>query len=137
MKLGNAERNVALESFLHTICEAEDNNKFFEMMVWVDKPTIRTPGVLVTSANIDGRVWDVFVNPQLSWGYVAFVAQQPFTEATLDWNAFIDWSRFQGPAFGVAPTGSNTCLGAVEIGTETFWGNGTFTLERFAVSVNR
>lgn len=98
MKLGNAERNVALESFLHTICEAEDNNKFFEMMVWVDKPTIRTPGVLVTSANIDGRVWDVFVNPQLSWGYVAFVAQQPFTEATLDWNAFIDWSRFQGPA---------------------------------------
>jgi len=73
---GNAERNVALESFLHTSCETTDYNKHFEMMVWVDKPTIRTPGVLVTTANIDGRTWDVFTNPQLSWGYVAFVAQR-------------------------------------------------------------
>jgi len=134
---GNAERNVALESFLHTSCETTDNNKHFEMMVWVGKPTIRTPGVLVTSANIDGRAWDVFTNPQLAWGYVAFVAQQPFNEGSLDWNAFIDWSRFQGPAFGIPPTGNNTCLGAVEIGTETFWGNGSFTLERFDVLLDR
>jgi len=34
---GNAERNVALESFLHTSCETSDDNKYFEMMVWVDK----------------------------------------------------------------------------------------------------
>jgi len=134
---GNAERNVALESFLHTSCETSDNNKHFEMMVWVDKPSIRTPGAQVTTASIDGRSWDVFTNPQLTWGYVAFVAQQPITEATLDWNAFIDWSRTQGPAFGVPPTGNNTCLGAVEFGTETFWGNGTFTLERFNVQVSR
>jgi len=132
---GNAERNVALESFLHTSCEAGENNKFFEMMVWVDKPAIRTAGSLVTTATVDGRAWDVYVNPQLSWGYVAFVAQQPMTEGTLDWNAFVDWSRFQGAAYGVPPTGNDTCLGAVEIGTETFWGNGTFTLERFDVRI--
>lgn len=132
---GNAERNVALESFLHTSCEAEDNNKFFEMMVWVGRPTIRTPGTPVATATIDGINWDVYTNPQLTWGYVAFVAQQPFNEGTLDWNAFIDWSRTQGPAYGVPPTGNNTCLGAIEIGTETFWGNGTFTLDRFNVQV--
>jgi len=134
---GNAERNVALESFLHTSCDATEENKHFEMMVWVDSPSIRTPGTLVSTANIDGRVWDVYTNPQLSWGYVAFVAQQPLTEGSLDWNAFVDWSRFQGPAFGVASTGNNTCLGAVEIGTETFWGNGTFTLDRFNVTIGR
>lgn len=132
---GNAERNVALESFLHTSCAAEDNNKFFEMMVWVGKPVTRTPGSLVTTAHIDGIVWDVYTNPQLTWGYVAFVAQQPLNQGTLNWNAFIQWSRNQGPAFGVPPTGNNTCLGAVELGTETFWGNGTFTLERFNVTV--
>jgi len=35
---GNAERNVALESFFHTSCEAEEWNKHFELMVWVAKP---------------------------------------------------------------------------------------------------
>lgn len=132
---GNAERNVALESFLHTTCEAEDNNKHFEMMVWVGRPTIRTPGTPVATANIDGISWDVYTNPQLTWGYVAFVAQQPFTEGSLNWNAFIDWSRTEGPAYGVPSTGNNTCLGAVEMGTETFWGNGTFTLQRFDVQI--
>ena len=100
---GNAERNVALESFLHTSCEAEDNNKFFEMMVWVASPTIRTPGVQVATATIDGRNWSVYTNPQLSWGYVAFVANEQINEGSLNWNAFIDWSRQQGPVFGVPP----------------------------------
>jgi len=132
---GNAERNVALESFMHTSCEAEDYNKHFEMMVWVAKPTIRTPGTPVTTARIDGRLWDVYVNPQLSWGYVAYVAREQINEGRLDWNAFIDWTRNSGPAYGVRSTGNNTCLGAVEIGTETFWGNGTFNLERFDVQL--
>ena len=35
---GNPERNVALESFFHTSCEAEEWNKQFEMMVWVGVP---------------------------------------------------------------------------------------------------
>jgi len=107
------------------------------MMVWADKPLIRTPGLLVTTATIDGRLWDVYTNPQLTWGYVAFVAQQPITAASLSWNTFIDWSRCQGPAYGVPPTSNNTCLGAVELGTETFWGNGTFTLEQFDIRVGR
>jgi len=134
---GNAERNVALESFLHTSCEAEEDNKFFEMMVWVASPSIRTPGTLVTTAQIDGRNWSVYTNPQLSWGYVAFVSDRQLNEGTLNWNAFIDWSRLQGPAFGVPPTGDNTCLGAIELGTETFWGNGSFSLEQFDINLQR
>jgi len=73
---GNAERNVAFESFFHTSCEAEEHNKQFEMMVWVGVPAIRTPGPIVASARIDGRDWDIHVNPSLGWGYVAFVAQR-------------------------------------------------------------
>ena len=131
---GNAERNVALESFFHTSCEAEEENKQFEMMVWVGVPDIRTPGTQVTTARIDGQDWDVYVNNSLPWGYVAFWAQNPSNRGTLDWNAFVDWSRFVGPSFGVPRVGNNTCMGAIEIGTETFWGTGTFTLNRFQVS---
>ncbi len=130
---GNAERNVALESFFHTSCEAEEWNKHFEMMVWVNKPVIKTPGLKVTETTIDGKVWDVYINPNLTWGYVAFVEQIPSTQGWLDWNKFVDWTRFQGPRYGVWDVG-NTCMGAIEIGTETFWGNGTFTLHEFQVT---
>ena len=131
---GIVERNVALESFIHNSCEAEEHNKQFEMMVWVGVPTIRTPGTLKTSVTLSGREWDVYTNPALSWAYVAFVAKQPHTSGTLDWNAFINWSRDVGPQFGVPGMNRNGCMGAIEIGTETFWGTGTFSLNRFRVN---
>ena len=131
---GVVERNVALESFFHTSCEAEDYNKQYEMMVWVGRPAIRTPGTLATTVTLGGRNWDVYTNPALSWAYVAFVAQEPFTSGTLNWNEFVYWSRDVGPSFGVPRMADNTCMGAIEIGTETFWGTGTFTLNRFSVN---
>ena len=131
---GNAERNVAFESFFHYSREAEDANKQFEMMVWVGKPEIRTPGPQVATARIDGRDWDVFVNPALDWGYVAFVAQNPFSSGRLDWSAFIDWTRNNGPAFGVPRIVDSTWMGAIELGTETFWGTGTFSLDRLNIT---
>ncbi len=130
---GNAERNVALESFFHTSCEAEEWNKHFEMMVWVGKPSTKTPGRLVAEATIDGKEWDIYTNPALSWGYVAFVEKNSSTQGTLDWNKFVNWTRYIGPQHGVWSTGDNTCMGAIEIGTETFWGEGTFTLHEFNV----
>lgn len=130
---GIVERNVALESFFHTSCEAENYNKQFEMMVWVGVPAIRTPGTLLTSVTLSGHEWDVYVNPALGWAYVAFVARTPFNSGTLDWNAFVDWSRFEGPAVGVPSMANNACMGAIELGTETFWGSGTFTLNEFEV----
>ncbi len=131
---GIVERNVALESFFHTSCEAEEHNKQFEMMVWVGVPNIRTPGTQVATATVDGQDWDIYVNNQLPWAYIAFVAQNPSNRGTLDWNAFVEWSRDVGPSFGVRPMARNTCMGAIELGTETFWGTGTFTLNRFQVN---
>ncbi len=131
---GTVERNVALESFFHTSCEAEEHNKQYEMMVWVGVPNIRTPGTPVTTVTLSGQEWDVYINPALSWAYVAFVAKEPSTRGILDWNAFVDWSRFEGPRNGVPAMARNTCMGAIEIGTETFWGSGTFTLNKFRVN---
>lgn len=131
---GTVERNVALESFMHNSCEAEEHNKQFEMMIWVGVPTIRTPGLLATTVTLDGQEWDVYTNPSLPWSYVAFVARQPSTRGTLNWNKFVTWSRDVGPSFGVPHMNPNSCMGAIEIGTETFWGSGTFTLNRFEVT---
>ena len=131
---GIVERNVAFESFFHTSCNAEEHNKQYEMMVWVGKPAIRTPGTQVTTATLSGQQWDVFINPSLGWAYVAFVARNPSTRGTLNWNDFVDWSRDRGPSFGVPAMARNACMGAIELGTETFWGSGTFTLNRFRVN---
>lgn len=103
------------------------------MMVWVGKPTIRTPDTLVTTASLSGQDWDVYTNPTLDWAYIAFVAKNPSNSGTLDWNAFVNWSRDFSPAYGVPAMADNTCMGAIEIGTETFWGTGTFSLNRFEV----
>ncbi len=130
---GNAEYNVALESFFHTSCDADESNKQFEMMVWVGIPGEKTPGTQITHATIDGVDWKVYANPALSWGYVAFVAPQTTPSGRLDWNAFIDWSRANGPGLGLG-TLENTCMGAIEIGTETFWGELEFRLDRFEVT---
>ncbi len=131
---GTVERNVALESFFHTSCDAEEYNKQYEMMVWVGVPTIRTPGSLATTVTLSGKEWDVYVNPSLGWAYVAFVAKQPHNSGRLNWNEFVYWSRDVGPSFGVPSMARNTCMGAIELGTETFWGTGTFTLNRFNVN---
>ena len=88
----------------------------------------------MTTARIDGRDWDVHVNPSLGWGYVAFVAQSPFSSGQLNWNQFIDWTLNSGPAFGVPGLARNTCMGAIELGTETFWGAGTFTIDRLNIT---
>ena len=134
---GTVERNVALESFFHNSCDAEEYNKQFEMMVWVGRPTIRTPGTLATTITLGGQEWDVYTNPALGWAYVAFVARQPSNSGRLNWNEFVYWSRDVGPSFGVPRMNPNSCMGAIEIGTETFWGTGTFTLNRFRVSRGR
>lgn len=131
---GTVERNVALESFFHNSCNAEEYNKQFEMMVWVGVPTIRTPGVYATTVTLSGQEWDVYTNPSLGWAYVAFVARQPSTSGRLNWNEFTYWSRDVGPSYGVPYFNPNGCMGAIEIGTETFWGTGTFTLNRFQVT---
>jgi len=131
---GNAERNVALESFFHTSCEADENNKQFELMVWVEKPVVRVPGPKVATAFISGQSWSVHTNPSLGWAYVAFVADNPHNQGSLDWNAFVDWVRSEGPRNNVPRLQNNTCMGAIEIGTETFWGNGTFRLLDFTVT---
>lgn len=129
---GNAEYNVALESFFHTSCEADDDNKQFEMMVWVGVPGEKTPGTQVTTAVIDGSTWKVYANPVLTWGYVAFVAEQTTPSGVLDWNAFIDWSREHSSGLGLGSM-ENTCMGAIEMGTETFWGELEFRLDHFEV----
>lgn len=132
---GSPERNVALESFFHTSCEAEEWNKQFEMMIWVGRPNTKTPGRLVAEdVRIDGKIWDVYTNPALGWGYVAFVEEEESTEGWLNWNEFVRWTRYEGPKVGVWEIGNNTCMGAIEIGTETFWGTGTFTLHEFQVT---
>jgi len=133
--IGVAEYNVALESFFHTDCEAGHANKEYEMMVWIGVPAEKRPGVLVGNATIDGRRWQVYASQYLTWGYVAFLAEQDTTRGTLNWNRFVEWTRDNSRAYGLGELRASDCMGAIEIGTETFWGKGEFTLEQFNVRI--
>ncbi len=134
---GDAENNVALESFFHTSCEVNHDNKEFEMMIWVGRPKTKSSGVYLIVATIDGKRWEVYANPWLDWGYISFVAEESSYSGRLNWNRFVEWSRDNATAYGINRLRSDTCMGAIEIGTETFWGKGDFTLHQFDVNYSR
>jgi len=141
---GNAERNVAIESFFHDSddirgpCD-DDDNRVYEMMVWVNNPSIRTPGQLaLTGIMIDNQLWNVYIKPTSNKHYIAFTAQNPSTSGTLNWKRFVDWTRDWTAAnaaeLEIDVLDPDMYMGAIEIGTEMWWGEGTFTLNEFEVT---
>ena len=141
---GNAERNVALESFFHDSedirgpCDDHDN-RVFEMMIWVNNPSIRTPGKLaLTGVMVDNQLWNVYIKPDSDKHYIAFTAQNPTTSGTLNWKRFVewtqDWTAANAEELQIDVLNPDFYMGAIEIGTEMWWGEGTFTLNEFEVT---
>ncbi len=140
---GEVERNVALESFFHTSCDITgpcdfDDNRAYEMMVWVANPESNRPGDLaLTGVSIDNRLWDVYIKPRSDKKYIAFTAQTPFTEGTLNWNRFVEWTMQwtaeNSEALQINALTPDLCMAAIEMGTELWWGKGSFTLDHFEV----
>jgi len=144
---GIAERNVALESFFHDSCDIAGpcdpiDNRAYEMMIWVENPTIRTPGDLaLTGVMIDNRLWNVYIKPRSNKHYIAFTAQDSQPTGTIQWNRFVEWTREwtaeNGERLGIDVLSPDFCMGAIELGTEMWWGQGTFTVNRFDVSFDQ
>jgi hypothetical protein len=146
----DAERNVALESFFHDSedirgpCDFDDagnstDNRVYEMMIWVNNPTIRTPGDLaLTGVMVDNKLWNVYIKPRSNKHYIAFTAQTPSTSGVINWKRFVEWTRDWTAAnaeeLEINVLDPDYYMGAIEIGTEMWWGSGTFTLNEFNVS---
>ena len=141
---GTAERNVALESFFHDSCDIagpcdDIDNRSYEMMIWVNNPTIRTPGKLaLTGVSIDNQLWNVYIKPDSNKHYIAFTAQTPSTTGVLHWNRFVEWTqnwtRDNSESLGINILSEDFCMGAIELGTELWWGKGSFTLDEFEIT---
>jgi len=141
---GSVERNVAIESFFHTDCNIKGpcdtvDDRKYEMMVWVENPESNKPGDLaLTGVQIDNRLWDVYIKPRSNKEYIAFTAQTPFNQGTVNWNRFVEWTvewtTANAEAQSINPMSPNLCMGAIEMGTELWWGQGSFNLNNFKVT---
>ena len=141
---GSAERNVALESFFHDSCNIAGpcdvvDNRSYEMMIWVENPSRRTPGRLaLTNQLIDGRYWDVYIKPNSNKHYIAFTANNEFSRGRINWNRFVEWTENWTAAnadrLQIDALLPEYCMGAIEMGTEMWSGQGSFTLNNFNVS---
>lgn len=140
----DAERNVALESFFHDSCNIQGpcddvDNRAYEMMIWVNNPDIRTPGDLaVSGVMVDDKLWDVYIKPRSDKHYIAFTAQTPSTSGTINWKRFVDWTQQwtseNADTLQIDKLDPDFCMAAIEMGTEMWWGQGTFTLNKFEVT---
>ncbi len=142
---GEAERNLAFESFFHTDCNIggpnfEVDNREYEMMVWIANPDIRTPGSTKAESGvmIDNRLWDVWIKPQQDASYIAFTAINETTQGTLNWKRFVDWtvnwSAANQPVYGVKALNTDWCMAAIELGVETWWGAARLQLHELKIT---
>ena len=68
-------------------------------MVWLEGGPERLPygdHGLQTEVEIDGRRYQVWTKPDGDRGYLAFYAIDAVRSGTLDWTAFIEWTRANG-----------------------------------------
>jgi len=142
---GDAERNLAFESFFHTDCDIKGpnfdvDNRAYEMMVWIANPTIRTPGSIKAETNveIDNQLWDVWIKPAQDRHYIALTAVSELTQATLNWKHFVDWTVQWTEAnhvrYNMDKLDTDFCMAAIEFGPETFWGASKLTLEELRIT---
>ena len=129
------DRNVAIESFLHSSCEitrGANSNLEFELMVWLEHGNERLPSgsppvsVFTDSA---GRHYDIYVKGAADPGYIAYVAQETATSGTLNWNEFFADARSNASTYGVNAIDTNWCMANILFGTEIWWGEGSFTVD--------
>jgi len=116
-------------SFFHSSCDITgpcdfEDNRAFEMMVWVENPDEKKPGDLaLTGVMIDDRLWDVYIKPRSNKEYIAFTAQTEFDGGgTLNWNRFVEWTMEwtaeNHEALGIDQLSPELCMAAIEMGTE-------------------
>ena len=142
---GNAERNLAFESFFHTDCDIGGPNfvvddREYEMMVWIANPDIRTPGSTKAESGvmIDNQLWDVWIKPLQDESYIAFTALNEVTSGTLNWKRFVDWTVEWSAAnqlvYDVDALDTNWCMAAIEFGVETWWGASRLQLDELKIT---
>ncbi len=141
---GTAERNLAFESFFHTDCDIRGpnfdiDNRAYEMMVWIANPSIRTPGSIKAESGvmIDNQLWDLWIKPAQDKHYIAYTAINELTQATLNWNRFVDytvqWTAANHERYNMEKLDPEYCMSAIEFGVETFWGAAILEIEEFTV----
>ena len=142
---GNAERNLAFESFFHTDCDIGGPNfvtddREYEMMVWIANPNIRTPGSVkaVSGVMVDNQLWDVWIKPLQDKSYIAFTALNEVTAGTLNWKRFVDWtvdwSSANHAVYDVDALDTSWCMAAIEFGVETWWGASRLQLDELKIT---
>ena len=134
------DRNIAMESFLHSSCDIRrgaDSNRQFELMVWLDHGAERLPSgspPVSTYTDSFGRNYDVYVKGAADPGYVAYVAQQEFTSGNLNWNEFFADAQANAGSYGINRIDNNWCLANILFGTEIWWGEGSFAIDRYDIT---
>ncbi len=149
------ERNVAVESFLYQsvngVCDdnlpvnrSNGSNHTYEVMVWLDSGAERLPAAAreyVTTVSLRGANYDVYTKAN-DPRYIAFVATNPQTSGRIYWNDYVDWARQNAhrvqQLFGARSNSvqiqDSWCVANIIIGTEIFWGSGSFDLSRWTIT---
>ncbi len=138
--VSGGDRNIAVESFLHSSCEIKrgaDSNREFELMVWLDTGNERLPSgspPVASYTDSSGRLYDVYVKGQADSGYIAYVARNEVTSGTLQWDEFFADAKSNAATYGIKTIDDSWCLANILFGSEIWWGEGGLTLDYYQIT---
>ncbi len=151
----SGERNVAVESFFYEedaagnctptiVTRNGGSNHTYEVMIWLDAGAERLPAGpddFVVDLTIRGEAYKVYTKDS-DPRYIAFVAQNPQSTGTIFMNDYIDWARENAhlvdERFGARSPSvqiqDDWCMANILVGTEIFWGAGSFNLTEWTIT---
>ncbi len=135
-----SEFNVVIESFYHSSCDIErtgaaTDNIVFEVMVWLKagqiKPSGDAPrGQVVTS---DGRVYEVYAKSS-NRNYLAFVAIEEQKTGSVQYSELLNHAQDNAQNYGTYALQDTDCLANIILGTEIWYGAGSFDLNHYKIT---
>ncbi len=137
------ERNAVFASLFYPSCSEVVKplpERSLLLLVWTEKGPERLPSgkppIVETFTDSMGREFEIFTKVQYGDdSYLAFVPKTDFQSGTIIWNDFLDFTKSKKfKDLGLIEYSEDWCMVSIMFGTEIWWGEGFFQLDKFQIT---
>ena len=135
------DRNAVVTIDFYESCltnPAKEGFPAFRFMIWIENGPERTPtglpstvGAFTDSLGRKFNVFDKVIEGEDA--YLGFTVVDEKSQGTIVLSDFVNYAQANAEKFGTVLLKDSWCLMSVSLGTEIWWGEGTFAVEKFDI----